>query len=269
VPAQHWLCRPFNEVDIMKRLRIAGVLSATLTLLLAAQAAHAQQPLDAATVRGDLGVLQQMYEGQFRTTPFPGIYLMVRPRPQSARTTAPILMTRDAEITFNNGALGPQEGESRRKLSLAEWGTLLMRWRQSFRFEDFIQFGGNGPLRMVVISGFDCPYSKKLEAELAKANARYAVAPGTIGSANQRYLPDIWCAADRSAAWRNAINGKGLPPRAQATCRYDAAYFETFNGMMGSSMPNVLYADGTVASGSDPAKVLAKLAELKQRDVHF
>jgi len=38
---------------------------------------------------------------------------------------------------------------------------------------------------------------------------------------------------------------------------------------MGSAMPSVLYADGTVASGSDPAKVVAKLAELKQRGVHF
>lgn len=253
----------------MKKLRIAGMLGASLGLLLAGQAVHAQQPLDPATVRADLGVLQQMYEGQFRATPFPGIYQMVRQHPPSPRTTAPILMTREAQITFNNGALGPQEGESRRKLSLAEWGSLMMRWRQSFRLDDFIQFGGNGPLRMVVISGFDCPYSKKLEAELARANARYAVAPGTIGSANQRYLPDLWCAADRSAAWRNAISGKGLPPRAPASCGYDAAYFSTFNGMMGSSMPNVLYADGTVASGSDPAKVLAKLAELKQRGVHF
>lgn len=38
---------------------------------------------------------------------------------------------------------------------------------------------------------------------------------------------------------------------------------------MGSAMPSVLYPHGTVASGSYPAKVLAKLAELKQRGVHF
>src|SRR3546814_9045408 len=66
-----------------------------------------------------------------------------------------------------------------------------MRWRDSIRLGDLVQFG-EGPLRLIVLSSFDCSYSKALEAKLAKAGVRYAVAPSTIGTANARYLPDLW-----------------------------------------------------------------------------
>jgi len=145
----------------------------------------------------------------------------------------------------------------------------VMRWRQSLRLGDFIQYGGDGPLRMVVMSGFDCPYSRALETALRAAKARYAVVPGTIGTANQRYLGDIWCASDRAAAWHGAMMSRTLPPRAPASCRYDADYFGTLQGMLGGSLPMVLYADGTIGSGGDPTQVLARLAELNGRDVHF
>lgn len=220
-------------------------------------------------VAQDLRELQHMYEGTFEQTPFPGIYRMVRSTRYSPRITAPILMTRNAEFTFNNGKLGPQDGDTGRALTLAEWGALVMRWRQSLRLDQLLQFGGDGPLRMIVVSGFDCPYSKKLEAALKAKAARYAVAPSTIGTANQPYLRDIWCSADRSAAWAQALNTGALPSRAPASCAYDAEYFQTFNGMMGGLLPNILYADGTIGSGSDPSRVLAKLRELQARDIHF
>ena len=231
--------------------------------------AFAQQRLRPAEVMQELQDLRGMYEGDFVQTPFPGIYLMLRSTPYSPRATAPILMTRDAEFTFNNGALGAQDGATRRALGPAEWGALVMRWRQSLKFDDLLQFGGEGPLRMIVVSGFDCPYSKKLEATLKSKAARYAVAPSTIGTANRPRLRDIWCSANRSAAWTRAIETGALPPRAPASCAYDAQYFETFNGMMGGSLPNILYADGTIGSGSDPSRVLAKLADLQARDIHF
>jgi hypothetical protein len=230
--------------------------------------AFAQQRPGPGEVAQDLRELQYMYEGAFVRTPFPGIYRMVRSTRYSPRITAPILMTRNAEFTFNNGKLGPQHGDTGRALTLAEWGALVMRWRQSLRLDQFLHFGGDGPLRMIVVSGFDCPYSKKLEAALKAKAARYAVAPSTIGTANQPYLRDIWCSADRSVAWTRAMTG-ALPPRAPASCDYDADYFQTFNGMMGGLLPNVLYADGTIGSGSDSSRVLAKLQELQARDIRF
>jgi len=255
--------------DAMKIKSIAAVLAVALSPLLAIPSATAQQHLDAAAVRGDLDELQYMYDGRFEATPFPGIYRMVRQPAPSPRATAPILMTRNADVTFNNGALGPQDGKTGRKLSVEEWGALVMRWRGALRFGDMLQFGGDGPLRMVVVSGFDCPYSKKLEMQLRAANARYVVAPSTIGTANQPRLRDIWCSADRSAAWSAAMERNVLPSRAPAACAYDADYFRTFAGMMGGSLPVVLFADGTISSGSNPAAILAKLAELNKNGVDF
>lgn len=256
-------------MPISKPSAIYGLLFLIGVMPLTMAEVFAQQRLAPAEVARDLQELRGMYEGSFEQTPFPGIYRMLRPTPNSPRMTAPILMTRKAEFTFNNGALGPQYGETGKALTLAEWGALVMRWRQSLKLDQLLHFGGEGPLRMIVVSGFDCPYSRKLEAALKSKAARYAVAPGTIGTANQPRLRDIWCSANRSAAWTQALNTGVLPPRAPASCAYDAQYFQTFNGMMGGSLPNILYADGTIGSGSDPSRVLVKLADLQARDIRF
>lgn len=148
-------------------------------------------------------------------------------------------------------------------------GALILRWRNHIRYGDLIQQGGKGPLRMLLLSAYDCPYSRKLEAALSAAGTRYAIIPSTIGTANKRHLPDIWCSPDRSTAWKQAIATGALPPRARSACRYDSRYFATLSGMFGGSKPTALFADGTVVRSPDPGYVKRKLAELARTGTAF
>ncbi len=231
------------------------------------QRAEQRPPPD--SPENDIRELQQTYGERFRTTPFPGIYEIVRTIPYSPRTTAPILVTRKAEFTFNNGKLGAQRGSDGAPLSLSEWGAVLLRWQQSIRVDQLLQFGGEGPLRMIVLSAFDCPYSQKLETGLNAARIRYAVVPSTIGTKNQPYLRDIHCSATPSTAWTNALRNQVIPPRAPSSCAYDADYFRVLDGLMGGSKPNILFADGSISRETDVRKVRAKLTELEATGAHF
>lgn len=255
----------------MTKTNAAAAMGLTLAALLGpcfGAAAQSAQPLPADVVKQDIRDIEEMYQRRVEQTPFPGLYRLDMGPARGARRTSPVLLTRGAEYGFNNGVRGPRREEDHAALSLADWEKLVMRWRDSIRLGDLVQFG-EGPLRLIVLSSFDCPYSKALEAKLAKAGVRYAVAPSTIGTANARYLPDLWCSADRASSWRAAINEGRLPPRADRDCRYDADYFETLSGLLGGSAPTLLYADGTIANVSTLAPVEAKLAELAQRDIKF
>lgn len=231
--------------------------------------AAGQPPASAATARADIEELQRLYAERFVATPFPDLYQIDRPIPHSPRETAPILVTRGGEYSFNNGKLGAQRGDNGAALSTSEWGTLILRWRNHIRYGDLIQQGGNGPLRMLLLSAYDCPYSRKLEAALGAAGTRYAIIPSTIGTANKRHLPDIWCSPDRSTSWKQAIATGVLPPRARSACRYDSRYFATLSGMFGGSKPTALFADGTVVRSPDPGYVKRKLAELARTGTAF
>lgn len=193
---------------------LAALTLVGLSVPLLVSPSEAQAPSPAVTIRADIEALQRMYNEHFVPTAFPGLYEIDRPIPYSPRETAPILVTRGGEYSFNNGRLGAQRGDTGTSLSATEWGALILQWRSHIRYGDLIQQGGNGPLRMLLLSAYDCPYSKKLEGALAAANTRYAIVPSTIGTANQPFLPNIWCSPDRSAAWRRAISTGVRPVRA-------------------------------------------------------
>lgn len=248
---------------------IAALTLACLPMASFLPAPAAGQPSPGATIQADIAELKRLYAERFAATPFPGLYEIERPIPYSPRETAPILVTRGGEYSFNNGKLGAQRGDNGAALSASEWGALILRWRSDIRYGDLIQQGGTGPLRMLLLSAYDCPYSKKLETALGATGTRYAIIPSTIGTANKRYLPDIWCSPDRSASWKKAIAIGALPPRAQSGCRYDGRYFATLGGMFGGSKPTALFADGTVIRSPEPAYVKQKLAELARTGAAF
>lgn len=253
---------------LMRHLAVL-TLAGLCAMLTATAPAAAQTASPAATQRADIETLQRLYNERFVATPFAGLYQIDRPIPYSPRETAPILVTRDGEYSFNNGKLGAQHGDTGAPLSGSEWGALVLRWRDQIRYSDLIQQGGNGPLRMLLLSAYDCPFSKKLEAALAAAGTRYAIIPSTIGTANKPFLPDIWCSPDRAATWRRAIGTGALPPRASRSCRYDRRYFETLSGMFGGSKPTALFADGTIVASPSPAFVKQKLATLSRQGIAF
>ncbi len=251
-------------------MRLLAALAFTgLAVPLLVTPSAAQAPSPAATVRADIEALQRLYNERFIPTAFAGLYEIDRPIPYSPRETAPILVTRGGEYSFNNGKLGAQRGDTGTALSASEWGALILQWRSQIRYGDLIQQGGTGPLRMLLLSAYDCPYSKKLEAALAAAGTRYAIVPSTIGTANKPFLPDIWCSPDRSTAWRRAIGTGVRPALATGSCRYDRRYFETLSGMFGGSKPTALFADGTIIRSPDPAFVQRKLAELARSGTSF
>ena len=79
---------------------------------------------------------------------------------------------------------------------------------------------GDGKRRLAVFSDLDCPYCKKLEAELAKIdnvtiyNFPYPLPMHTDAGRKSKL---IWCSKDRAAAWNDYMH-KGKLPAGKGDC---------------------------------------------------
>lgn len=77
---------------------------------------------------------------------------------------------------------------------------------------------GDGTRTLVVFTDPSCPFCRQIEPELEKvANVtiHYFLLP--LSSDATEKSQHVWCAKDRAAAWKLAINGKAVPPaRCQA-----------------------------------------------------
>jgi thiol:disulfide interchange protein DsbC len=77
--------------------------------------------------------------------------------------------------------------------------------------KDAIHFG-SGPQKLYVFSDPDCPWCRRVEAELVKLNnVHIVVFPFPIDQLHpnsRAAVKAIWCSKDRAAAWRNYL----LPP---------------------------------------------------------
>jgi thiol:disulfide interchange protein DsbC len=79
---------------------------------------------------------------------------------------------------------------------------------------------GDGKRRLAVFSDLDCPYCKKLEAELAKVDnvTIYTFPyPLPMHADAPRKSKLIWCSKDRAAAWNDYMH-KGKLPAGKGDC---------------------------------------------------
>jgi len=182
-------------------------LSLLLTALLAASSYAGDAPADVA--KAIAANLKQRYPAthidQVLPSPLPGIYELVMGRNVAFS---------DAEGRyFIFGHLYDMQSQrdltAERKESLAKVDWTALPLENSIRF-----VSGKGERVLAVFSDPDCPYCKKVEAELAKLdNVTIYLFPFPI----QSLYPDavakstaIWCAKDRAQAWRDALTGGKL-----------------------------------------------------------
>lgn len=107
---------------------------------------------------------------------------------------------------------------------------------------------GNGTRQLVVFTDADCPFCRQIEPELEKlqdVTIYYFLMPLTQATPDKAV--SIWCAKDRVAAWKLAINGKPIPSaRCQAPIDEITALARRF-GVQGT--PTMVAPDGRVLAG--------------------
>lgn len=121
---------------------------------------------------------------------------------------------------------------------------------------------GNGKRRLAVFSDLDCPYCKKLEAELEKVDnvTIYTfLYPLPMHPDAPRKSKLIWCSKDRAAAWNDYMQ-KGKVPAGKGDC--DNPIDE--NLALGAKLridgtPAMIFASGKRVPGYMPA---ARLDEM-------
>ncbi len=122
---------------------------------------------------------------------------------------------------------------------------------------------GKGQRTLAVFSDPDCPYCKRVEAELAKLdNATIHVFPYPIQSLH----PDaaarsaaIWCAPDRAQAWRQVMTGGAVPKMAtRDECIVPIAANVALAERLGiHGTPTLLALDGRLLPGAATAEKIS------------
>ena len=127
------------------------------------------------------------------------------------------------------------------------------------------QVKGNGSRKLAVFSDPDCPYCKKLDAELAKiTNVTVYTFLYPIASLHPNAgekAKAVWCSADRAKAWEDLMQNGTVPPAAAAKC--DTAPLAKIAELGGrlkvNGTPTMIFADGMRVPGMVPAARLEKL----------
>lgn len=112
---------------------------------------------------------------------------------------------------------------------------------------------GNGKREMAVFSDPDCPYCKQLEASLAKLdNVTIYTFLYPIASLHQSAATraeEIWCAKDRTAAWRDyMLQGKKARSARCLTPIADNIALANRAGILGT--PYVFFSNGQKTAGA-------------------
>jgi thiol:disulfide interchange protein DsbC len=182
-------------------------LSILLAALLAASSYAGDAPTDVA--KAIAANLKQRYPAthidQVLPSPLPGIYEVVMGRN--------VAFSDGEGRYFIFGHLYDMQSQrdltAERKESLAKVDWSVLPLENSIRF-----INGKGERVLAVFSDPDCPYCKKVEAELAKLdNVTIYLFPFPIQSLHPNAVAKstaIWCAKDRAQAWRDALTGGKL-----------------------------------------------------------
>lgn len=128
---------------------------------------------------------------------------------------------------------------------------------------------GAGSRKVFVFSDPDCPYCRQLQAELGKLqNVSVFVLPLPLTGLHPNaatIAENIWCAADRTAAW-NAYLLRGQKPVDQKCSNpldRNAALAAKYR-VLGT--PAIVFEDGSVVPGAVPAPIIeARLAALAKK----
>ena len=130
---------------------------------------------------------------------------------------------------------------------------------------------GKGERKIAVFSDPDCPYCKRLEAELVKMDNLtvylFLMPLADLHPNATAISKDIWCSADRAKAWSEYVL-EGKKPESGKTCENPIDAIATLASNLGiSGTPAIVLADGRRFDGAMPAakleSILPKSVEVK------
>jgi thiol:disulfide interchange protein DsbC len=127
---------------------------------------------------------------------------------------------------------------------------------------------GDGSRKLYVFSDPQCPFCKKFEAELSKVdNITIYLFPFPIASLHPQSAAEakaIWCAADKNAAWQNALL-KNTPPKNAGDCKNPIDANIALGGKLRiTGTPTLIFANGERVPGMVPADKLEQLLSEKK-----
>ncbi|MCW5666949.1 MAG: DsbC family protein [Piscinibacter sp.] len=121
---------------------------------------------------------------------------------------------------------------------------------------------GTGARKLVVFADPNCGYCKRFERDLndIKDVTVYTYLYPILGGDSSEKARNIWCAKDRTAAWRDWMLNGTAPPRAMGQC--DASALER-NAELGqkhkiNGTPALVFEDGKRVGGAMNAAALEK-----------
>ncbi|WP_441619077.1 MULTISPECIES: DsbC family protein [unclassified Cupriavidus] len=126
---------------------------------------------------------------------------------------------------------------------------------------------GNGSRQMAVFSDPNCPYCRRLEQNLRQIDdvTVYTFLMPVLSDDSELKARQIWCAADRTKAWRDWMLGK-VAPAGKANCKTPIADNLRLGRKLNvTGTPGVFFADGTRLAGAADVVTLERRLSAERR----
>lgn len=112
---------------------------------------------------------------------------------------------------------------------------------------------GKGTRRLAIFSDPDCPYCRRLEAELRGLDDvtihTFLMPLASLHPAARGKAVSVWCATDRLATWQSLMLRDAMPP--QADCPHPVDRNVTLGEQLGiNGTPTLIAGDGRVLGGA-------------------
>jgi thiol:disulfide interchange protein DsbC len=172
------------------------------------------------------------------------------------------------------------DAKTKRNLTEERIRDLLRVKFDALPFSDAIKIvKGDGKRKIAVFEDPECPYCRKLEAELAQLNNYtlyvflYPIDQLHPDATNKS--KKVWCAKDRAKAWTDVMTA-GQVPQNKGDCATPIARIsELANQLHINGTPAVIFEDGRMVPGAIPkaqiekflAEAAARKTESKPQDV--
>lgn len=226
--------------------RLAAVALATFTLAASAQA-------DEAAIRKNLSArYPDVTVDEVNKTPIPGLY-------ELRLGTEVIYSDADGNYLVQGSII---DTKSRKNLTEERVNKLTAIAFDSLPLADAIVWkNGKGTRRMAVFADPNCGYCKRFERDLVNVKdvTVYTFLIPILGGDSPQKSQAIWCAKDRTTAWRSWMLDGTQPPKLLGKCdspvERNTAMAQKYriNGT-----PALVFEDGTRVPGALPAAEVEK-----------
>jgi thiol:disulfide interchange protein DsbC len=155
------------------------------------------------------------------------------------------------------------DAKSGKNLTEERLRTLMRVKFETLPFDSAIKIvKGNGSRKLAVFSDPDCPFCKKLEAELKEVTDVtiyvFLYPIPTLHPQAADKARAVWCASDRAKAWEELML-KGVVPPAGAGCEAPLEKIAATGAKLRvTGTPTLIFADGRLVPGMIPAAQLEK-----------